>query len=203
MTEERNEKAPGAPRRKFQLSGAAISTLAGLLMGLMGAVVFFTRGLYAFQHGADDLGIGYMVLAAAFPVVITIVGWLMGRNADPRTKAEKADPRPAPRPEAGTSERQKEDPPRPGENPLSGTEEKKGGDPDGSSVEDVINRLREAAAQKRRAAADMEYNVVLIPGDEIALREGDARVIVAVDSVGNFGGKGPFVSLRISRKREQ
>ena len=84
MAAGRDENSPGSSRKKLRLSGAAISTLAGTLMGLMGTVVFFTRGLYAFQHGADDLGIGYMVLAAAFPAVITIVGWLMGRNADPR-----------------------------------------------------------------------------------------------------------------------
>ena len=89
MATGQNENGPGAPRRKFRLSGAAVSTLAGALMGLMGTVIFFTRGLYAFQHEADDLGIGYMVLAAAFPAVMALVGWLMGRNADP--KEEESD----------------------------------------------------------------------------------------------------------------
>ena len=69
---------------KRWLSGAGTGIAAGLLMGLMGSVIFFTRGLYAFQQGADDVGIGYMVLTALFPVVMVTAGWWMGRGTDPR-----------------------------------------------------------------------------------------------------------------------
>ena len=93
MADRLDENGSRAPGKKFRLSGAWVSTLAGTLMGLMGSVIFFTRGLYAFQHGVDDVGIGYMVLAAAFPVVMTVVGWLMGRNADPGgTETNREDP---------------------------------------------------------------------------------------------------------------
>ena len=50
----------------------------------MGGIIFFTRGLYAFQQGADDVGIGYMVLTDAFPVGMVTAGWWMGRGTDPR-----------------------------------------------------------------------------------------------------------------------
>ena len=53
-------------------------------MGLMGGIIFFTRGLYAFQQGADDVGISYMVLTDAFPVGMVTAGWWMGRGTDPR-----------------------------------------------------------------------------------------------------------------------
>ena len=70
--------------KKHWLSGTGAGIAAGLLMGLMGSVIFFTRGLYAFQQGADDVGIGYMVLTAVFPVVMVTAGWWMGRGTDPR-----------------------------------------------------------------------------------------------------------------------
>ena len=56
----------------------------GALMGLMAGIIFFTRGLYAFQQGADDVEIGCIVLTAVFPVVMVAVGWWMGRGTDPR-----------------------------------------------------------------------------------------------------------------------
>ena len=74
---ERLGRSPGYP-------GPGPGWPAGAFIGLMGGVIFLTRGLYAFQQGADDVGIGYMVLTAAFPVGMIIARWWMERGTDPR-----------------------------------------------------------------------------------------------------------------------
>ena len=79
-----DEKRSRAPGKKSRLSGTGNGIAAGAFIGLMGSMVFLTRGLYAFQQGADDVGIGYMVLTAAFPVGMIIAGWWMERGTDPR-----------------------------------------------------------------------------------------------------------------------
>ena len=111
MNDGRNENAPGTSRRKRRHCGG-ISALAGLLMGMMGSVLFYTRGLHAFKLEEDGVGAAYMGLTFAFPVMTTVVGWLM--------ETKEPDSRPAPCPEGGTSAPQKEDPPPPGENQASG-----------------------------------------------------------------------------------
>ena len=49
---QKQDQGQGSGKKRW-LSGAGTGIAAGLLMGLMGSVIFFTRGLYAFQQGAD------------------------------------------------------------------------------------------------------------------------------------------------------
>ena len=77
-----DENRAREPGKKPRLSGTGIA--AGAFIGLMGGMVFLTRGLYAFQQGVDDVGIGYMVLTAAFPAGMVIAAWWMGRGTNPR-----------------------------------------------------------------------------------------------------------------------
>ena len=79
-----DENRSRAPGKKPRLSGTGTGIAAGAFIGLMGGMVFLTRGLYAFQQGANEVGIGYMVLTAVFPVGMVIAAWWMGRGTDPR-----------------------------------------------------------------------------------------------------------------------
>ena len=84
MQMDRMKTGPERPWKKPRLSGTGTGIAAGAFIGLMGGMVFLTRGLYAFQQGANDVGIGYMVLTAAFPVGMVIAAWWMERGTDPR-----------------------------------------------------------------------------------------------------------------------
>ena len=71
-------------REKHWLSRPVSWIAMGATMGVMAGAVFFVRGLAAFQAGLTDVGIGYMVLTAVFPVVMVTAGWWTGRGTDPR-----------------------------------------------------------------------------------------------------------------------
>ena len=75
----RNRLRVRGPRKKHWLSRLGSWTAIGATMGAMAGAVFFVRGLAEFQAGQTDLGIGYMVLAALFPVTVA-AAWWMGRD---------------------------------------------------------------------------------------------------------------------------
>ena len=52
----RNRFRARGSRKKHWLSGAGTGIAAGALMGLMGGIIFFTSGLYAFQQGGRRCG---------------------------------------------------------------------------------------------------------------------------------------------------
>ena len=86
-----DENTSRAPGKKSWLSGTGAGIAASAFIGLMGSMVFLTRGMYAFQQGADDVGIGYMVLTAAFPVGMIIGAWWMERGTDPMEGESEAE----------------------------------------------------------------------------------------------------------------
>ena len=74
------EASNGRAARKSWLARNWVTTAAGVVMALMAGATFLAMGLAAFQAEAKDVGIGYMVLAAAFPVAIMWAALWSGRN---------------------------------------------------------------------------------------------------------------------------
>ena len=80
--EHESEQEAGSSRaaRRSWLARNWATTAAGAVMALMAGATFFVMGLAAFQAEAVDVGIGYMVLTAAFPVAIMGAALWSGRN---------------------------------------------------------------------------------------------------------------------------
>ena len=78
--ESGQEAGSGHAARKPWLALNWATTAAGVVMALMAGVTFLVVGLAAFQAEANDVGIGYMVLTAVFPVAIIGAALWSGRN---------------------------------------------------------------------------------------------------------------------------